>query len=310
MKKFTNESMQEILEYLQNILSTQKPEFIISFEVLNPDILNSAYAGEKTIIDNTEYIYRGYKSWSDLGEILFCKMLTPKINSASTVIISYQKLNISDSFHKSTLEQKEKYGTKSEFFEINKNEEPAFLAHYIKALKNVDISSKKRVLNLGINSGDEFEVIKKLTSTSDKEFVGIDFCPSAIEVAKKRFEEENFTFYNHDINELDSLNLDKFDLIITIGTLQSSGLNFKVIFMSLIQNYLEMDGAIILGFPNCRWIDGEMIYGAKAPNYSFSEMTLLYKDVYFCKKYLQQKKFRVTITGKDYIFLTATSIRK
>ncbi|MEA2019584.1 MAG: methyltransferase, partial [Campylobacterota bacterium] len=40
------------------------------------------------------------------------------------------------------------------------------------------------------------------------------------------------------------------------------------------------------------------------------EMSNLYKDVNFCKKYLQQKKFRVTITGKDYIFLTATSIRK
>ncbi|MEA3289058.1 MAG: methyltransferase, partial [Campylobacterota bacterium] len=49
---------------------------------------------------------------------------------------------------------------------------------------------------------------------------------------------------------------------------------------------------------------------AVPPNYNFSEMSILYKDVQFCKKYLQQKKFRVTITGKDYIFLTATSIRK
>ena len=79
---------------------------------------------------------------------------------------------------------------------------------------------------------------------------------------------------------------------------------------SLIQNQLEKQGAIILGFPNCRWIDGDMVYGAKAPNYNFSEMSILYNDVIFCKKYLQQKKFRVTITGKDYIFLTGTSIRK
>jgi hypothetical protein len=79
--------------------------------------------------------------------------------------------------------------------------------------------------------------------------------------------------------------------------------------MQIVQNYLKKDGSMILGFPNCRWIDGEMVYGAKAKNYSFSEMSLLYKDVIFCKKYLQQKKFRVTITGKDYIFLTATSIR-
>jgi hypothetical protein len=34
----------------------------------------------------------------------------------------------------------------------------------------------------------------------------------------------------------------------------------------------------------------------------------LYKDVYFCKKYLQQKKFKVTLTGKEYVFLTANAI--
>ena len=47
----------------------------------------------------------------------------------------------------------------------------------------------------------------------------------------------------------------------------------------LIQNYLEDKGSIILGFPNCRWINGEMIYGAKAANYSYSEQSVLYKDV-------------------------------
>jgi hypothetical protein len=78
--------------------------------------------------------------------------------------------------------------------------------------------------------------------------------------------------------------------------------------MSIYQNHLENGGAIILGFPNCRWIDGEMIYGAKAPNYSFSELSLVLKDIHFCKKYLQQKKYRVVITGKDYLFLSARKI--
>ncbi|MFA6630197.1 MAG: methyltransferase, partial [Sulfuricurvum sp.] len=104
------------------------------------------------------------------------------------------------------------------------------------------------------------------------------------------------------------LNLGRFDLIITIGTLQSSTLEFKSLFASLVQEYLSKEGAIILGFPNCRWMGGEMIYGAKAPNYPYSEMSILIKDIYYCKKYLQQKKFRVTLTGKDYLFLTATKI--
>ena len=183
---------------------------------------------------------------------------------------------------------------------------------YLNALINVKIEEKKEILNLGINKADEFEVIKNLLdeeTLNQMNLVGIDYSSSAIEFSKKRFPSENFTFFNHDINKLEQLNLKKADLIISIGTLQSSGLNFKLLFMDLIQNYLQDKGSIILGFPNCRWINGEMIYGAKAANYSYSEQSVLYKDVYFCKKYLQQKKYRVTLTGKNYLFLTATSIK-
>ncbi|SFV57151.1 hypothetical protein MNB_SM-4-929 [hydrothermal vent metagenome] len=174
------------------------------------------------------------------------------------------------------------------------------------------LDTRIRILNLGVNSGDEFEAIISLSKNiSNLELVGIDYCPSAINTAKDMFKEyTNISFYTHDINNLESLNLGKFDLIISIGTLQSSNLEFNPLLMSIVQNQLRKDGAMILGFPNCRWIDGEMIYGARVKNYAFSEMGLLYKDVIFSKKYLQQKKYRVTITGKDYIFLTATSISK
>ena len=129
-----------------------------------------------------------------------------------------------------------------------------------------------------------------------------------LDYAKKRFPKENVKFYKQDINALKALNLEKSDLIISIGTLQSPSINYKLFLMSLVQEHLTVNGAFILGFPNSRWIDNELIYGAKAPNYPYSEMSLLYNDVIFAKKYLQQKKFRVTITGREYIFLTATRI--
>ena len=316
--------MYEILYTLQNILTTIKPKEILEFEVLNPDFATSAYAGTSIIVEDEEYIYRGYKAWIDLAEILQCKMLTPTCQTPAFVTIRFQKLDSEDSFHKSLDVKEEKYGTSSSFSQIHKNEEPAFLAHYLKALQNVTINKRLRVLNLGVNSGDEFEVIQKYaTNFENMELIGIDYSASAINEARQKFlacavsdSEEvplgcgNVTFYTHDINDLMSLNLGTFDLIISIGTLQSSNLEFNPLFMSLVQNYLKKDGAMILGFPNCRWVDGAMVYGAKAKNYSFPEMSLLYKDVVFCKKYLQQKKFRVTITGKEYIFLTATSIRK
>lgn len=309
MKKFTNESMLVIISYLEEELKNKDE---ILFEVLNPDVNINIYAGETLKIENQEFIYRSYKSWCDLAELLFCKMLISSI-ILDTVVIKLQKLNKDDSFHKDLNDEKnEKYGKNSTFFRINKNEEPAFLYAYINALKNVKIEEKTNILNLGINKADEFEIIKEIVNEDifkQMNFVGIDYSLSAIDFAKKRFPFENFDFFNHDINKLNELNLKRSDLIISIGTLQSSSLNFKLLFMDLIQNYLEDKGSIILGFPNCRWINGEMIYGAKAANYSYSEQSVLYKDVYFCKKYLQQKKYRVTLTGKNYLFLTATSIK-
>lgn len=309
MKKITNENMFEIVLYLENELKNFNE---VDIEILNPNIKDDIYAGERLQLNNQEFIYRSYKSWSDLAEILFCKLLIIKVDENS-VQIRFQKLNKIDSFHNDVNDEKnEKYGEDSIFFRINKNEEPSFLYAYRNALKNVKIEEKRNILNLGINKADEFEIIKNLVDKdclNQMNLVGIDYSSSAIEFARNRFPHENFIFYNHDINKLEELNLKKCDLLISIGTLQSSGLNFKLLFMDLIQNYLEDKGSIILGFPNCRWINGEMIYGAKAANYSYSEQSVLYKDVYFCKKYLQQKKYRVTLTGKNYLFLTATSIK-
>lgn len=307
MKTFTSEPLSDILFWAKT--SLQKSD-TITFEVLNPDIGRGHYAGECITVGGSSYLYRSYKAWSDLAELLFCRMLTPKISSDHTIILTYEKIDQNRSFHDS-LEKEEKYGVSSHFSKIHKNEEPAFLHTYIKALQSVKVGEKTRILNLGINTGDEFELIARILTPQEYEkieFVGIDFSRSAIQEAKSRFQKSNHHFYCHDINDLASLDLGRFDLIITIGTLQSSTLEFKPLFASLVQEYLTSEGAMILGFPNCRWMGGEMVYGAKAPNYPYSEMSILIKDIYYCKKYLQQKKFRVTVTGRDYLFLTATRI--
>jgi len=305
---FTHHTMQEILPLLQESLRENSS---VSFEILNPD-LGEGYAGNLITIEELTYIYRGYKAWTDLAELLMCRMCTPKESSYPLLTLHFRKLETQSSFHLDTQSPKEeKYGVASHFFEINKMEEPAFLYYYNQALTNVKIEERTRILNLGINRGDEFEVIKYRLDTNkyqNMEFVGIDHSRTAIEYAQRQFKENNMKFYTEDINSIDTLNLGKFDLLISIGTLQSPSINFKPFFMSLVQNYLTKDSAIILGFPNSRWIGGEMVYGAKAPNYVMSEMSLLFNDVIFCKKYLQQKKYRVTITGKQYIFLTATKI--
>lgn len=311
MTDFSNTPLIDIYTFLVDKTIYLDANIKIEFKVFNPDILISTYSGTQVHFNNIDYIYRSYKSWFDLAQALHCRMLTPTQVSKESVLIRFEKLNPDESFHKSSTKKEEKYGINSIFNKIHKNEEAAFLCAYIQALKNVKIDTRFRILNLGVNSGDEFELIKKYANNFENlKLVGIDYCSSAIGAAKEKFSEDtNITFYTHDINDLASLNIGEFDLIISIGTLQSSNLEFNPLLMSIVQNQLKRNGAMILGFPNCRWIDGEMMYGAKVKNYAFSEMGLLYKDVIFSKKYLQQKKYRVTITGKDYIFLTATSIR-
>ena len=308
---FTTQSMQDIIITLSAKAKACEAGEYFSFELLDPD-LGDGYAGEILVIEGKSYIYRGYKSWTDLAELLMCKMMTPKKSTYPLVQIHFKKLKTQSSFHiEASSSKEEKYGIGSHFSQIHKMEEPAFLYYYTQALQNARLSQRRSILNLGINTGDEFNVIKNTLDTDTYDtmkLVGVDHSKSAINYAESCFPEVNVTFYAHDINDLESLDLGKFDLLISIGTLQSPNINFKPFFMSLVQNYLEKDAAIILGFPNSRWIGGEMIYGAKAPNYAMSEMSLLFNDVMFCKKYLQQKKFRVTLTGKQYIFLTATKI--
>jgi len=290
MKNFVNKEMIEIFYDLKEKIEKIKPYDIYEFQVLEKDV--------------------DYKAWVDLAQLLYCKMLTP-ICTGDVLTMRFKKLNTTQSFHKESDDIEEKYGSSSTFASIDKNSQPAFLVHYLKALENVKVDTRIRILNLGVNSGEEFEVIKKYSKNFENlELVGIDYCSSAIEEAKKNFDDENVSFHVGDINDLEQLNLGRFDLIISIGTLQSTNLDFNKVFMNIVQNYLKIDGAMILGFPNCRWIDNEMIYGGMVKNYNFSELSLLFKDVNYCKKYLQQKKFRVTVTGKDYIFMTATSIRK
>ena len=293
MKKFTTQTLLQITTYIESAL---KESNRLSFLVPNPDIQNN----------------KSFKTWVNLAELHFCKILTPQKIDEEFIQITYEKLNQDNSFHSATVKNKEeKYGTESIFFNINKNEEPTFLHAYKKALEAVKIQNRKHVLNLGINKGDEFELIQQLLDESTFEninFTGIDHSQSALEYAKERFPKDNVKFYKQDINAIKELKLEKSDLIISIGTLQSPSINYKPFLMSLVQEHLSHDGAFILGFPNSRWIDGELVYGAKAPNYPYSEMSLLYNDVIFAKKYLQQKKFRVTITGREYIFLTATRI--
>ena len=307
---FTNEPLHTILSHLEELLQNKQH---ISFEVLNPDLHRGVYAGTLVEAEGRAYRYRSLRAWDELAQLLGCRMLTPEhIPHAPHIKVTFEKISKNASFHDAPVPKKaEKYGTDSPFAQIHKMEEPDFFYYFRQALHNVTLSRRKRILDLGINRADEFEVIRNMLETKQYqsvELVGIDHSQSAIEAARIAFPEPNVRFYTHDINTLDTLDLGRFDLLISIGTLQSPGIAFKPLLMELVQTHLSDESALILGFPNARWQDGELVYGAKAPNYTMSEMSLVLNDLMFAKRYLQQKRYRVTVTGRGYLFLTATKI--
>ena len=84
---FKLQSMQEILTQLQTELEEHES---ISFSVLNPDV-GDVYAGTTLEIEDEKYLYRGLKAWSDLAELLHCKMLVPKEGVYPYISIHLQK---------------------------------------------------------------------------------------------------------------------------------------------------------------------------------------------------------------------------
>jgi len=97
--------------------------------------------------------------------------------------------------------------------------------------------------------------------------------------------------------------LGTFDLVLSIGTLQSPASTIErscAASSSITSRHRRRD----LRFPNCRYLDGELQFGARTKNLRQPELGLVVKDVAFYRKYLQQHHRRVFVTGKHYLLVT------
>jgi len=308
-----NLSLSSLLPLLKKQIADLESEEILSLEAADPDRNPGAYAGEKsTAKDGRKLLHRSWRSWNDLATLLGCRLMTPRTLSDETVEIRMQKLKPAG-FHRNLPPEglREKYGTPSPFSRIRKNEEPVCYLSFSDALQRLEIARRKRILDLGINRGDEFAAIREIVGTerfSRMYLTGIDHSSSALESAERRFPEKNVSFLLRDINDFRTLPPERFDLILSVGTLQSPGVETKPLVMRLVQRHLSDDGAVLFGFPNARWIDGELIYGARPLHCSHSDLSLVIKDLHWIKKYLQQHRFRVAVTGREYLWLEAKKL--
>lgn len=296
MRSFTNETLYLIVRHVQEALKQTNK---LSFAVPNPDLSQGLFSGEQT----QGLRHRPWRVWLDLAEKLECRFLTPELISATHVCVTLEKLRTT-SLYKAT-NKTEKYGLGSDFQRIQKLEESSFLLDYLEALERVQLKPQSRVLSLGVNSAEEFKLFDYLDLSQECNFVGIDHSESALSKARVRFGGANYEFICSDINTIDALELGKFDLILALGSLQSPSIDDRTILRKLVQSYLTEQASLIIAFPNSIYKDAELLYGARMKNFSQADLSLLFKDVAYYRKYLHQHKFKVFVTGKYYSLITA-----
>lgn len=272
--------------------------------VLDPDHGRGLHAGESVERDGVTHVHRPWRVWIDLAERLGLRMLTPRRIDDTLVELTFEPL--ARAAPEQVDDATEKYGATSAFARISKHEEPGFVIDLAEALARVPLPPAPRVLDLGVNTGDELALVLALRPElrGAIDLVGVDHSASAIAVARERFAGERARFVLADLANLATLELDRFDLVLSIGTLQSRGLDDRALLRDIVQHDLAESGSVILGMPNCRYVDGEIEYGARVVNLREPELGLLVKDVAFYRKYLQQHHRRVFVTGKHYILIT------
>ncbi len=285
---FRRESLAEIIDHIRASAGDR-----IAIRVLDPDRGRGRYAGE--LVD--DHVYRPFRTWVDLAERLDLRLLVPRPAESPLVELVFERLDPAARWD-ADAPATEKYGAGSGFARIDKLEDPSFVIDLGDALERAKLPAAPRVLDLGVNTGDELVLIRRHVPGAT--FVGIDHSASALAVARTRFPDGEFI--EADLGQ--PLAVGRFDLVVAIGTLQSAQLDDRDLVRRIVQDHLAPTGAVIFGVPNCRYLDGELRYGARMKNFTQPELGLLVKDVAFYRKYLQQHARKVYVTGKHYVLIT------
>ncbi len=302
---FTDEPLAEIVDALRLRLETLEPGEPLTFLALDPDAATGLYEGEFVERGGRRFRYRSLRGWLELADRLGCRLGTPKAVRAGTNLLAFALSKLEPgSWHQEKGAGSEAYGPDSPFSRVQKLEEPTFLLDVQEALARVKLEPESRVLSLGVGRGDELGPFAALPHFETFSFTGIDHSAGALESARQRFPGPNYRFIQADVNDLSFL-AGRFDLAVAVATLQSPGVDDRALLRDLVQHRLTSTGSVILVLPNSRYEGGVLRYGAKVKNLREPDLSLVVKDSAFYRKYLQQHRFRVFVTGRYYLFLTA-----
>jgi 2-polyprenyl-3-methyl-5-hydroxy-6-metoxy-1,4-benzoquinol methylase len=299
--------MLDILAHVRAAVAAGSP--IVELDVLDPDAAPGRYAGEHVTVGGQTYVHRPYRVWLDLAERLALRFLTPRPGVPPLVTVRFAPLDGSarPGAGGDPEPGEERYGVGSAFQRIAKPEDPGFVLDLADALARCTLAPGARVLELGVNRGDVLGLVRAVApELAEANLVGVDHSESAIAVARDRFPRARF--HIADLHALPALGFGRFDLVISMSTLHSPDIDDREVLRRVVQDHLAPRGSVIFGFPNCRYLDGEVEYGTRMKNFRQPELGLLIKDVAFYRKYLQQHHRQVFVTGKHEVLVTGVPI--
>jgi len=316
MLRFVRESMPEILAQLSAAVAALAPGESVAFEVPDPDLSQTHYPGELLGDGPSSRVYRPLATWLDLAEALECALATPRacLETPDFIRLRFRKLAVRASWQSGALPSghTERYGTASEFGRVDKLEEPRFLADYLASIRSMALPPDGRVLALGVNQGAELGVLTTLFGPdrlAQMSLVGVDHAGSVIEEARARYSAPCFRFVEADLADLEALDLGRFDLVVALNTLHSPAFDGRAVFRRVLSHHLRPGGAVLLGFPNCRYLDHSLVYGAQRKGVEGVELAVLLKEVKYYKRVLHQHGMDVKLFGKYTLLLSGRSIR-
>jgi 2-polyprenyl-3-methyl-5-hydroxy-6-metoxy-1,4-benzoquinol methylase len=283
---------------------------VIELLALDPDHGRGRFAGELVDHDGVPYRHRPLRVWLELAERLELRLATPRPAAPPLCVVRLERLRgAPGAAGDRAAPPAERYGAASAFARIAKAEEPGFVLDLAAALGRLAPPARARVLAVGVNTGDELALLAALAPALEgAAVVGLDHSRSALAIARARFPRAAL----HELDLADLItgaaglpDLGRFDLIVALGVLQSGALDDRGLLRRLVQDHLAPGGGLLVGLPNSRYHDGELSPGARVVNRREPELGLLIKDVAFYRKYLQQHRMEVFVTGRHDLLIAA-----